>query len=250
METTYTEKLTPYCLYRLLLYLKKQISLKAIMDGVLDFLKQLVDPESIIHYGGLYLLVFVVFAETGLFIGFFLPGDSLLFTAGLLCSTGIILIHPFFLIVLIIIAAVAGNMVGYSFGQKVGILLFTRKSRFLFRQEHLVRAHDFYNKHGKKTIIFSRFLPIVRTFAPIIAGIVKLDYYKFFIYSLVGAIGWVSTLVLTGYYMGKYVPKTKDYLDYIIIFLIVITSIPFVFDSIKKKIAKQRLKSDQGNSSL
>ena len=206
------------------------------MDGILDFLKQLVNPESIIHYGGIYLLLFVVFAETGLFVGFFLPGDSLLFTAGLLCSTGILEIHPILLVVLIIIAAVAGNMVGYVFGKKMGPMLFTRKSGILFRQEHLVAANEFYKKHGKKTIILSRFLPIVRTFAPIVAGIVKLDYHKFFIYSLVGAFFWVITLVLTGYFMGKYIPGIKDYLGYIVIFLIVITSIPFIINSIKKRL--------------
>ena len=205
------------------------------MHDIFEFLKQLVNPESIIHYGGIYLLLFVVFAETGLFVGFFLPGDSLLFTAGLLCSTGILVIHPFLLVVLIIIAAVAGNMVGYGFGKKVGPLLFKRKSGLLFRQEHLVAANEFYKKHGKKTIILSRFLPIVRTFAPIVAGIVKLELYKFFIYSLVGAFFWVNALVLTGYYMGKYIPGIKDYLGYIVIFLIVITSVPFVINSIKKK---------------
>jgi len=215
------------------------------MDGIFDFLKQLLNPESIIHYGGIYLLLFVVFAETGLFVGFFLPGDSLLFTAGLLCSTGILQLHITLLITLIIIAAVTGNMVGYAFGKKVGVLLFRRKSGFLFRQEHLLAANEFYKKHGKKTIIFSRFLPIVRTFAPIVAGIVKLDYYKFFIYSLAGAFFWVSILVLTGYYLGKYVPGTKDYLGYIIIFLIVITSIPFVYNSIKKKLGKQSVKSEK-----
>ena len=207
-----------------------------LMDGIFDFLKHLVNPESIIHYGGIYLLLFVVFAETGLFVGFFLPGDSLLFTAGLLCSTGILELHPFLLVILIIIAAVAGNMVGYAFGKKVGPLLFVRKSGILFRQEHLVAANEFYKKHGKKTIILSRFLPIVRTFAPIVAGIVKLELYKFFIYSLIGAIFWVTILVLTGYFLGKYVPGTKDYLGYIVIFLIVITSIPFVINSIKKKL--------------
>jgi membrane-associated protein len=205
------------------------------MDGIFDFLKQLVNPESIIHYGGIYLLLFVVFAETGLFVGFFLPGDSLLFTAGLLCSTGILELHISLLVGLIIFAAVAGNMVGYGFGKKVGVLLFRRKSGFLFRQEHLLAANEFYKKHGKKTIIFSRFFPIVRTFAPIVAGIVKLDLYKFFIYSLVGAFFWVGILVLGGYYLGKYVPGTKDYLGYIVIFLIVITSIPFVYNSIKKR---------------
>jgi membrane-associated protein len=211
------------------------------MDGIFDFLKHLVNPESIIHYGGIYLLLFVVFAETGLFVGFFLPGDSLLFTAGLLCSTGILELHPSLLIIFIIIAAVAGNMVGYVFGKKVGPLLFVRKSGILFRQEHLVTANEFYKKHGKKTIILSRFLPIVRTFAPIVAGIVRLELYKFFIYSLVGAFFWVTILVLTGYFLGKYVPGTKDYLGYIVIFLIVITSIPFVINSIKKKL-KSRVK--------
>jgi len=205
------------------------------MDGIFDFLKELVNPESIIRYGGIYLLLFVVFAETGLFVGFFLPGDSLLFTAGLFCSTGILQIHPLILIVLIIISAVSGNMVGYSFGKKVGVLLFRRKSGFFFRQEHLVVANEFYIKYGKKTIILSRFLPIVRTFAPIVAGIVKLEYHKFFIYSLVGALFWVSSLVLTGYFMGEYIPKTKEYLEYIVIFLIVITSIPFIYNFVKKK---------------
>ncbi len=205
------------------------------MDGIFDFLKELVNPESIIRYGGIYLLLFVVFAETGLFVGFFLPGDSLLFTAGLFCSTGILQIHPLMLIVLIIISAVSGNMVGYSFGKKVGVLLFRRKSGFFFRQEHLVVANEFYIKYGKKTIILSRFLPIVRTFAPIVAGIVKLEYHKFFIYSLVGALFWVSSLVLTGYFMGEYIPKTKEYLEYIVIFLIVITSIPFIYNFVKKK---------------
>ena len=205
------------------------------MHEIFEFLKQLVNPESIIHYGGIYLLLFVVFAETGLFVGFFLPGDSLLFTAGLLCSTHIIELHPSLLVALIIIAAVAGNMVGYAFGKKVGPLLFKRKSGLLFRQEHLISANEFYKKHGKKTIILSRFLPIVRTFAPIVAGIVKLEIYKFFIYSLVGAFFWVSILVLSGYFLGKYIPGTKDYLGYIVIFLIVITSIPFLVNSIRKK---------------
>jgi membrane-associated protein len=207
------------------------------MDGIFEFLKQLVNPESIIHYGGIYLLLFVVFAETGLFVGFFLPGDSLLFTAGLLCSAGILELHPFLLVLFIIIAAVMGNMVGYAFGKKVGPLLFKRRSGLLFRQEHLVTANEFYKKHGKMTIVLSRFLPIVRTFAPIVAGIVKLELYKFFMYSFIGAFFWVSTLVLTGYFMGKYIPGTKDYLGYIVIFLIVITSIPFMYNSIRKKIA-------------
>lgn len=216
------------------------------MEEIWGFLKELVNPESIIRYGGLYLLLFVVFAETGLFVGFFLPGDSLLFTAGLLCSTGILQLHPAWLVVLIIIAAVVGNMVGYSFGKRVGVLLFKRKSGWFFRHEHLVTANEFYKKYGKKTIILSRFLPIVRTFAPIVAGIVKLDYYNFFIYSLVGAFLWVNTLVLTGYFMGELIPNTKEYLEYIVIFLIVITAIPFVYNAIKKRLKKTIKKKKSG----
>lgn len=212
------------------------------MDGLFDFLKELINPESIIRYGGIYLLLFVVFAETGLFIGFFLPGDSLLFTAGLLCSTGFLPLNPVLLIVLIIVAAVAGNMVGYIFGKKVGVLLFKRKSRFFFRKDHLVTAHNFYIKYGKKTLILSRFLPIVRTFAPIIAGIVKLDYHKFFIYSVAGAVLWVGSLVSTGYFLGKYVLNIRDYLGYIVVFLILITSIPFLINIIKSKQIRNRAK--------
>jgi membrane-associated protein len=215
------------------------------MEGILEFLKQLVNPESIIRYGGIYLLLFVVFAETGLFVGFFLPGDSLLFTAGLLCSTGFLHIHPALLVALIIVAAVTGNMVGYIFGKKVGPMLFKRKSGLLFRQEHLIMANEFYKKHGKKTIILSRFFPIVRTFAPIVAGIVKLEYHKFVIYSIVGALLWVNILVLAGYFLGAYFPQTKEYLGYIVVFLIVITTIPFIVNSIKKRLRNKVRNANQ-----
>jgi len=203
------------------------------MDGIINFLSQMINPESIIHYGGIYLLLFVIFAETGLFVGFFLPGDSLLFTAGLLCSAGILQIDILLLVGLIIIAAVIGNMVGYVFGKKVGPLLFTRKSGFFFRREQLIDAHAFYLKHGGKTIIIGRFLPIIRTFAPIVAGIIMLEYKKFIMFSLSGATFWVSSFVLTGYFLGKHIPGIENYLEYIVIFLIVIPAIPFLYRSFK-----------------
>lgn len=209
------------------------------MDEFWQLLKDLVNPESIIRHGGLYLLLFVVFAETGLFVGFFLPGDSLLFTAGLLCATGILAIHPAALVVLISIAAVAGNLLGYAFGKKVGVLLFKRKSGLLFRHEHLVTANEFYQKHGNKTMILSRFLPVVRTFVPIIAGIVKLDYKRFVVYSLIGAILWVNSMVLTGYFLGVFVPGTQNYLEYIVVFLIVITALPFIVRKVRLYIRKK-----------
>jgi membrane-associated protein len=214
------------------------------MEEFYGFLKELVNPESIIKYGGVSLLLFVVFAETGLFVGFFLPGDSLMFTAGLLCSTGIIDMHIVVLIILLILAAVAGNMVGYAFGKKVGVFLFKRKSGFFFRQSHLRVAKAFYVKHGRKALIFSRFLPIVRTFAPIVAGIVKLGYIKFFFANLIGAILWVSIIVSTGYTLGRYVPATKEYLEYIVLFLIVITAVPFLISYLKRKFRRRVVKED------
>ena len=210
------------------------------MDSLYDFLKELVNPESIIRYGGLYLLLFVVFAETGLFFGFFLPGDSLMFTAGLLCATHELNFHIALVITLIIIASVTGNMVGYAFGKKVSVMLFKRESSFFFRQSHLLAAQEFYTKHGGKAIVLCRFLPIVRTFAPIIAGIVVLGYKRFFVYNVLGAILWVVSIVLCGYYLGIYIPGIKDYLGYIVIFLIVITTIPIAIKLINSK--KQKIK--------
>lgn len=204
------------------------------MHHFFEILKELVNPESIITHGGLYLLLFVVFAETGLFAGFFLPGDSLLFTAGLLCGTGIFTVPIGWLVFLIILAAVLGNITGYLFGKKVGVLLFKRKSSLFFKPNHLVRAKEFSDKHGGLALVLSRFLPVIRTFAPIVAGVIKLNWRLFVLYSLIGAIGWVFFLTLGGYYLARVIPNLKDYLGYIVIFLILITSIPFVVNLVKK----------------
>ena len=205
------------------------------MDGFIEFLKELVNPESIIRYGGLYLLLFVVFAETGLFFGFFLPGDSLIFTAGLLCATGE-LDFPFLTVVILVIgASVAGNMVGYAFGKKMGPFLFRRKSSFLFRHDHIIAAKDFYQKHGGKAIVICRFLPVVRTFAPIVAGIVLLDYKRFLFYNVVGAVAWIGSFASIGFFLGHYFPGIKEYLGYIIVFLIITTAIPVLIRILKSR---------------
>jgi membrane-associated protein len=205
------------------------------MHEAWEFLKQLVNPESIIYYGGLYLVLFVIFAETGLFFGFFLPGDSLLFTAGLFCATGNLNVNFYVLLVLIIAAAVLGNWVGYMFGRKVGVVLYKRKSTWIFKQAHLQMGKDFYEKNGGVTIIFSRFLPIFRTFAPIVAGIVKQEFHLFMTYNLLGAVIWVGTLTSIGYVLGKVMPGIGLYLEYIIIGLIVITTIPIIYKVIRSK---------------
>ncbi|MFA4851333.1 MAG: VTT domain-containing protein [Bacteroidales bacterium] len=200
-----------------------------------DFFKELVNPESIIMYGGFWFLLFVVFAETGLFVGFFLPGDSLLFTAGLLTATGIIDIPVVFVAEGICFAAIAGNSTGYAFGKKAGRAIFKRKKSFFFKPKHLRVAKDFYEKHGGKAIILGAFLPIIRTFAPIVAGAVELEYKKFVFLNIIGAVIWSNIMVLSGYFMGRYIPGVKNYLSYIVIFLVVITAIPIITTIIRER---------------
>lgn len=191
-----------------------------------DFLKELTNPESIINYGGLALLLFVVFAETGLLIGFFLPGDSLLFTAGLLCGTQLFHTDIFSLIIGLCIAGILGNMVGYYFGYKTGDKLFVRDDSWIFKRKYIQLTNDFYARNGGKTLILGRFLPIIRTFAPILAGVIKIDFKKFMFYNIVGCVAWVLALTLTGYFLGIRFPWVKNYLEYIIVGLIIITAIP------------------------
>jgi membrane-associated protein len=204
---------------------------------MLDFFSTLTNPQSIIHYGGLWLLLFVVFAETGLFIGFFLPGDSLIFISGLLCATKPELLHSsfFVLLILLISAAVLGNIVGYWFGKKTGEKLFSKKDSFLFKQKHLVATKLFYEKHGGKTLVLGRFLPIIRTFAPILAGVIAIDFKQFMIYNVLGAVAWIASIASIGYFLGKHFPQTENYLGAIIVGLIIITTIPVIKQFGKKK---------------
>lgn len=206
------------------------------MAEIWNFLKELVNPESIVQLG-LPLLLFVIFAETGLFFGFFLPGDSLVFISGLICATNndYLKVSIFVLIILMITSAVLGNLVGYWFGKKVGANLFKKKDSLLFKQRHLTATQSFYNKHGGKTLILGRFLPIVRTFAPILAGVIKIDFKKFMLYNIIGASAWITSICSIGYFLGSKYPKTKDYLGYIVIGLIVITTIPVVITYIKER---------------
>ena len=206
--------------------------------------------EWIIQNGGLYVLLFVIFAETGLFVGFFLPGDSLLFAAGIVLKD---LSHEFFnvhysvVILLVIIASVLGNTVGYWFGYKTGPLLYERKETWLFKRKHLVRATDFYNQYGKGTIFLAKFLPIIRTFAPIVAGIVKMNRSTFMFYNILGSICWVSSMMLGGHFLEEWV-KTRfnfsllDHIEVITIVIILITTLPVfykLFFSKKKAVPSQ-----------
>lgn len=199
------------------------------MDQIIEFFKHLINPEWIIQNGGFYLILAIVFAETGLFIGFFLPGDSLLFIAGIY---GEMLGESFFnmplvvIMTLIAITGVLGNMVGYWFGRKSGPILFKRKDTFFFKKKHLWQAKEVYDKYGGGAIFVARFLPVVRTFAPIVAGIVGMERKKFMFWNIIGSFSWVFSMMLAGHYLDKAFPTLKNHLEWIIIIIVVITTLP------------------------
>lgn len=205
-----------------------------------DFLKQLTDPESIIQYGGLALLLFVVFAETGLFFGFFLPGDSLIFISGLMCRTKPDLLGVNIVVLLICMAsaAILGNIAGFAFGWKVGPALFKREDSLIFKKRYLHTTKAFYDKNGGKTLILGRFLPIIRTFAPILAGIIKIPFSQFMVFNIIGACAWIFSLGLAGYFLGQIV-WVQENIEWIVIFLIVITMIPVITTWIRGKNSSQ-----------
>ncbi len=186
------------------------------------------NPQNIIQYGGLILLLFIIFAETGLFFGFFLPGDSLLFVAGLLSNSKYIDQPIGLLVLMLVIAAFTGSTVGYFFGIWAKLYFRPKKENFFFKQKYLDMAQDFYKRYGMMAFIVGRFLPIVRTFVPILAGIVKIEFKKFLLYNLLGAIAWIGSLVMAGYWLGNMFPALIDNVEIIIVSLIVVTAVPVI----------------------
>jgi len=208
------------------------------MHEIWESLQHLIHPEVLLREGGFYLLLFVVFAETGLFFGFFLPGDYLLFLAGMFCATEKLDVGIYTLIMGLIIAAVSGNYVGYWFGYRTGPVLYQRKDTFFFKKKYLKAAEEYYKRQGAFALIMGRFIPIVRTFAPIIAGIVKLNARRFSFYNISGAVLWITSLTLLGFFLGKRFEKQiEEYLLYIIIGFVVITALPLVWTYIKTRFA-------------
>jgi membrane-associated protein len=215
------------------------------MHDFIELVKELMNAEKLAAlvtlYGGLYLVALIIFAETGLFVGFFLPGDSLLFVTGLMIAnsldpTGNNLVNLVFWISLISFAGILGNSVGYWFGRKTGPYLFERKDTMLFKRKHLMQAKEFYEKRGGGAIIFARFLPIVRTFAPIVAGVVKMERKSFFFYNVVGCVAWVASMILAGYFLGEN-EWVKHNFEKVVIGIILVTTGPVLFKMIfgKKK---------------
>jgi membrane-associated protein len=202
---------------------------------------QLLQPQFYIDNGGLWLLLFIVFAETGLFVGFFLPGDSLLFVAGIfsnklaayLFDTGSDFLNLVMIVGLVTLAGILGNMAGYWFGKRVGHAMYSWKDNLFFKQHYLHQAHDFYEKHGGGAVIFARFLPIVRTFAPIVAGIVEMDKKKFHMFNWIGCIAWSTTMLAAGHYLYRifldhYSFDLTKHLEVIVLVIVLVTTAPVI----------------------
>lgn len=230
-------------------YKQTTIALKDIRAGKsVEVIKQfewkdLFNPEFYIVHGGLWLVLFIVFAETGLFVGFFLPGDALLFVVGILSDkivSGALLITNSSILDLLILwilistAGILGNFVGYWFGKKSGPFLYHRKDTFFFKKKYLLQAHDFYEKNGGGAIIVARFVPFIRTFAPIVAGIVKMDKKKFVFFNVLGCMAWVASMLIAGHFLQTFIYRQfqfdlKEHLEIIVIGIVLITTLPVIW---------------------
>jgi membrane-associated protein len=200
------------------------------MHALIDLFHKIYNVQGIIRWGGLTALTAVIFSETGLLAGFFLPGDSLLVTAGLFCTSANPgeppLLNILWLNLLAMAAAVVGDTVGYWIGAKAGPRMFTREQSLFFSKKHLLRTKDFYERHGGKTIIIARFLPIIRTFAPVVAGIGKMEYRRFLSFNVFGGIGWVFSMTMLGFSLGKVYPDITKHIDKVIIVVIAVSLLP------------------------
>ena len=203
------------------------------MEFLLGVLTGAHSLDDLIRWGGYAVLVGIVFTETGLLVGFFLPGDSLLVTAGLVAAAGGL--NIWWVNSLLIVAAIVGDSVGYAIGARLGPRLFTREQSLLFNPRHVERTRRFYECHGAKTIVIARFVPIIRTFAPVVAGVGQMRYRRFLFYNVAGGVGWVTSMTWMGYLLGRAVPNIADYIHIVVIVVIVVSMIPIVVEILRER---------------
>jgi membrane-associated protein len=214
------------------------------MDWLKDLFHRLTDVETLVRVGGLTAMTAIVFAETGLMIGFFLPGDSLLVTAGVFAAAGHF--NIWVLNAILILAAIVGDTVGYWIGRRAGPALFKRPRSLLFNPDHLRRAHDFYEKHGGKTIILARFMPIVRTFAPVVAGMGRMEYRRFVFFNVAGGVGWVVSMTLVGYFLGQ-IPGVREHIEIVIVIVVFLSILPGIVAFAREWMKKRRAAAAREN---
>jgi membrane-associated protein len=196
------------------------------MHSLLDLFHQLTNVRELVRVGGYVGLTAIIFAETGLLVGFFLPGDSLIVTAGLLSAQPQFGLNVYVLGVLLTFAAIIGNTVGYAIGRATGPRLFTRDDSLLFKKKHLYRAQDFYRKHGGKTLILARFMPIVRTFVPVVAGLANMPLKAYTAYNVLGAVAWIWSMLFIGHFLGRVVPGIDKHIEPMILIIIALSLLP------------------------
>ncbi|MFI5057362.1 MAG: DedA family protein [Candidatus Acidiferrales bacterium] len=195
-------------------------------ESITHLFKTIYDVEGLIRWGGPLLVCIIVFIETGFFVGFFLPGDSLLVTAGVFSAAGTIPLR--WILLPVMLCAIAGDQIGYWVGRSAGAALYRREDSFFFRRSHLQAAHDFYEKYGGKTIILARFVPIIRTFSPPVAGAAAMSYYRYLIYDIFGGIFWVGSMVLGGFFLGRSIPNISQRIHYVIAVVILLSILPAI----------------------
>ena len=211
------------------------------LDAILHFFHQLFSPEGLkelIRAGGAPLICTIVFIETGFFVGFFLPGDSLLVTAGVL-SAGEVIPLPWLLLP-VMLCAIVGDQIGYWVGRAAGATLYKKEDSLFFRRKHLERAHDFYEKYGGRAVILARFVPIIRTFCPPVAGAAKMAYAKYLTYDIFGGVLWVGTMILGGYSLGRTIPNISQRIHYVIAVVIVLSLLPAIISVLRSRRAEDR----------
>ena len=203
------------------------------MDTLRDWFHFITDVRGLVQAGGYVALAIIVFTETGLMIGFFLPGDSLLVTAGLFAAKGDL--NIVWLNLLLMTCAVAGDATGYYIGKKLGPALFRKEDSLLFKKKHLIATHEFYEKHGGKTIIIARFVPIIRTFAPVVAGMADMSYRRFAMFNIIGGIGWVFSMTMLGYGLVTLFPATEKHIEKVIVIVIFLSILPGIIEWLRAR---------------
>jgi membrane-associated protein len=204
-----------------------------VFESIRHLLHSLYDVEGLIRSGGPLLVCIIVFVETGLFVGFFLPGDSLLVTAGVFAAAGTIPLR--WLLLPVMLCAIVGDQIGYWIGRGAGVSLYKRKESFFFRRSHLQRARAFYEKNGGKTVILARFVPIVRTFCPPVAGAAGMPYSRYIAYDIFGGILWVGSMIMGGYLLGRSIPDVGKKIHYVIAVVVVLSVLPAVISIVRER---------------